>query len=226
MGVRRHPDPFAHLAGDGKSGSDWFQAMVAQSLKEGLCPLCQVQDSSLSDYLFWLPENLRDADYFLSLHAWGGFCPDHLALVMTYLRKFPYSQVRLFMLLKMVLEEGNFASTRSCHLCRSLKESQQTYGDAFKGLLGSLEDAKEAEVLTAHLCRRHAHSLARGASPDSSRTEYERGAPRELGRRQKTALIHALGEIESGFHRMDIHELRNRLETCESMLREAIIPGR
>jgi hypothetical protein len=33
FGLRRHPDPFAHLAGDGKSGSDWFQARVAQGFE-------------------------------------------------------------------------------------------------------------------------------------------------------------------------------------------------
>jgi len=224
FGVRRHPDPFAYLTVDETSGSDWFQARIMGCLQRGVCPLCESQESGMSDYLFWLPANLRDADYFLSLYGGGGFCSIHLDVVMTYLRKFPYGQVRLLILERMLVEEGRFATKLSCHLCRTLEQSQQVYTDAFNDRLRSLEGTNESEALASRLCLRHAKALDSSVPLKRSKSEQETGALYDLGRQQKAVLVRALDEISSEFHRMSIHELRNKLDACESLLRKAIAP--
>jgi hypothetical protein len=225
IGVRRRPDPFAHLAGRENGASGWLQARIEDCLRRGLCPLCDARDSSLSDYLFWLPANLRDADYFLSLYEKGGFCPEHLKLAMASLRRFPYGRVRLFTLQRMLLEEGRFASNRSCHLCRTLEQTQQAYKAALMDICASAGGARDSKALTSCLCRSHAEPLQ--AALPAARSGWE-PKPRKLKgmeRRGKPALIRALNEITRDYHSMNRRELESKLDRCEALLREVIPPN-
>ena len=222
IGVRRHQDPFAHLAGDGEDASGWLQARIGACLGKGACPVCDALRSSLADFRFWLPSNLRDADYFLSLRSSGGFCPGHLDAVMTYLRDFPYSQVRLFTLLRMLIEEGRFASGRSCRLCRTLEESRKAHEQALLDRFAVEKDAAARAV--SCLCRRHAGTFGRAIPTGESVYLGEKAVFPKLERRRKAALMQALEEIAAGFHVMETSALKERLGVCESLLREAMAP--
>jgi hypothetical protein len=227
IGVHRHADPFAHLAGRENDASDWVRMRIMDCSRRGACPLCAALESSLSDYLYWLPINLRDADYFLYLHRQGGFCPDHLDPVMTSLHKFPYGQVRLFALLKMLLEEGRMATSRSCHLCRTLEQTRQVYMAAAGDLLSPAGGAREARALASCLCPQHAASLEAGPKAAAGERESRRrqGAFQDLGRHRKAAVFAALDEITREFHNMGPDELRKKLDACEALLRRAMAPG-
>ncbi len=219
MGVRRRPDPFAHLSGQGENATGWLRARIDACVGSGVCPLCDARRSSLSDFLFWLPANLRDAQYFLSLLAGGGFCPDHLDAAMAHLRDFPYSQVRLFALMRMLLEEGRFATSRSCHLCRALEESRQAYEQALKDRCDAVKDTGSPKSC---LCPRHARTFGRALSAGGGIYVGEKEMFPGLGGSRRAALMRSLEEIAQGFHAMEMSELRRRLGACESLLREAM----
>lgn len=221
IGVRRRTDPFAHLAGDGEGGDGWLRARIDECVSRGVCPICDARRSGLSDFLFWLPANLRDADYSLSLLACGGFCPEHLDTVMTHLRGFPYSQVRLFTMVRMLLEEGRFAMGRSCHLCRTLEDSRQAYEQALRDRFAA---AKEEGSPAACLCPRHARTFGRALAMNGSEHVGEQVMFPGLGKRRRASLTRALDEIAAGFHNMEMSELKGRLGACESLLREAMTP--
>ncbi len=222
IGVRRRPDPFAHMAGGGEGADGWLRARIDECVSKGVCPICDACRSGLADFLFWLPANLRDADYFLSLLSAGGFCPVHLDAAMAYLRDFPYSQVRLFTLVRMLIEEGRFATGRSCDLCRALEESRQAYEQALRDRFAA---AKEEGSPASCLCPRHARTFGRALAMKGSEHVGEQVMFPGLGKRRKADLTRALDEIAAGFHTMETSELKIRLEACESLLREAMAPA-
>lgn len=222
IGVRRRPDPFAHLTGEGAGEAGWLGSMIEECLGKGVCPICEAHRSGISDFLYWLPANLRDADYFLSLLSASGFCPVHLDAAMAYLRDFPYSQVRLFAMVRILLEEGRFATARSCYLCRALEESRLACEQALEERFAA---SKSAHSLTSCLCPRHARAFGRAFPAGGAMYAGERAVFPGLGKHRRDTLAKSLEEIATGFHTMETSELRRRLRACESLLREAMVPA-
>ncbi len=222
MGFSRRDDPFGQLLEQERANSGWFHAVIDSCLEHEACLFCEVSQSSLSNYLFWLPVNLRDAGFIKSLYTQGGFCPFHLKLVMLSLRDFPYSQVRFFMLLKQLLEKGVFPSKYHCHLCATLKGSLNAYRFAIDSLLNSPEESRRAETLVSNLCCRHAEYLRKDGCDDTREHEDNKRISAEEKRLWKAELLKTIGEISEEFHRMSSEELRRKLMRCETMVLKAI----
>lgn len=222
LGVRRRQDPFAHLEGPGEAGADWFQARIMGSCKRGACPLCEAYESGLVDYLFWLPVNLRDADFFLSLCKDGGFCTRHLDQIIVFLHDFPYGQVRLFAFLHMLLEERGPAPRRFCHLCNTMSDSQRLYAAVLANLMSGENAGIDTDALASCLCEPHRRAMAGNAIAGRRGARHQAIALHGPGIRKKAELERALEEVVRGFHLMHIEELKNKLQVCDHLLRKAI----
>ncbi len=155
------------------------------------------------------------------------YCSPHLDAVFYSLKEFPYSEVKLFELVKSMMESGPRVDRKPCHLCTVIQQSEHIYLHALKEISSDASFNRRYGKANFHLCSSHAMRLFVGGADQIGRAGKKTRAgtvtrgERVLSPAEASSLLKQLAMVLDGFHLMTAKELRRSLSRLEALMKKA-----